>query len=224
MKKRIEILILFFIVSLSSFAQFRGGNGSGAHSRINGAFGPLPIELMNFTATPRENKYVDLKWTTSSETNNNFFTVEKSGDAQSFFDMGKVNGAGNSSVQNDYALTDNAPLKGLSYYKLKQTDNDGKFSYSKIVPVTITSPGSVIISRNNASGNYLINFITSSDITQDYIIEIANAVGQVFYKETLTNFNGNYSRDYDFITQGKGVYLVSITSSTDKIVKRVIAY
>ncbi len=184
----------------------------------------LPIELLSFIATPHDNKIVDLKWTTASEVNNDYFSVEKSADGQNFFSVATIKGAGNSSSALQYEITDNTPLKGLSYYKLKQTDFDGKFSYSQVVPVTIASPGSVIVSRNSTSGNYLIDFKASSDQANDYTIEFTNSIGQVIYREILNSFSGSYNREFDFVAEGKGVYLVSITSNTDKMIKRVIAY
>ena len=74
-------------------------------------------------------------WTTSSETNNRFFTVEKSKDGKSFEEVGKVGGAGNSSANHDYHLIDEQPYAGISYYHLRQTDFNGHFSYSELVSV-----------------------------------------------------------------------------------------
>lgn len=95
---------------------------------------PLPIELLSFTATPTEHT-VDLEWTTLSEVNNDFFTVERSADAINFTEVLTKDGAGNSTVVRNYSDTDYNPLQGISYYRLKQTDFNGTSEYSQIVPV-----------------------------------------------------------------------------------------
>jgi hypothetical protein len=95
---------------------------------------PLPIELLSFTATPR-NSVVDLAWSTASEQDNDHFTVERSADAEHFEDVLRMPGAGNSEQVLRYSATDHAPLAGRSYYRLRQTDHDGSSALSEVVPV-----------------------------------------------------------------------------------------
>ncbi|MES2567304.1 MAG: lamin tail domain-containing protein [Bacteroidota bacterium] len=95
----------------------------------------LPIELLYFNAN-YNGKYVDLNWATATEINNDYFTIERSGDGLNFESLLKVKGAGNSTNQINYSVTDEEPINGISYYRLKQTDFDDNFSYSNIVSVT----------------------------------------------------------------------------------------
>jgi hypothetical protein len=88
----------------------------------------LPIELLSFTPSIKPDR-VELNWTTGSEINNDYFTLERSRDLYGWEVLGFVEGAGNSSVPLDYGFTDFRPLDGLGYYRLKQTDFDGKFKY-----------------------------------------------------------------------------------------------
>ncbi len=98
----------------------------------------LPIELLSFEAeVVDEGRAVKLAWSTASETNNDFFTVERSQDSNEWNSILMVPGAGNSSSRLDYTALDERPLYGLSYYRLKQTDFDGAFSYSNTVFVTL---------------------------------------------------------------------------------------
>jgi hypothetical protein len=94
----------------------------------------LPVELVSFygVRTPKQNV---LFWTTFSETNNDYFLVERSEDGQYWEGLTKVEGAGNSTSVIDYTYYDNHPLEGVSYYRLKQTDFDGNFEYSDIVSI-----------------------------------------------------------------------------------------
>ena len=87
------------------------------------------------------NNQVNLAWTTASETNNDYFTIQKSKDAQIFEDVFVVDGAGNSSTIINYFDIDKSPYTGISYYRLKQTDFDGHVSYSNIVPIEYNPNG-----------------------------------------------------------------------------------
>ncbi len=98
----------------------------------------LPIELVSFQAEVVENgRAVQLDWSTASETNNDFFTIERSQDTDDWEGIMLIPGAGNSSSRLDYTVFDERPLYGLSYYRLRQTDFDGTYSYSNTVPVTL---------------------------------------------------------------------------------------
>jgi len=97
---------------------------------------PLPIELISFNAEVADNHAVELSWQTASEINNDFFTIEKSKDAKDWKEVKIIDGAGNSSEKLSYKSVDERPYSGISYYRLKQTDFDGKFTYSDIEVVT----------------------------------------------------------------------------------------
>ena len=94
----------------------------------------LPVELLSFDGYPDDKKVI-LTWTTASEINNSYFTVEKSADGKHFEPFQIVEGAGTSTVINNYSTVDFSPLPEISYYRLKQTDYDGMISYSEIIVV-----------------------------------------------------------------------------------------
>lgn len=104
----------------------------------NGTNTPLPIELLSFSATDSDND-VRLDWATASEANNAYFTVERSSDLESWDALGEIAGAGNSQQRLDYAAYDRSPLNGTSYYRLRQTDTDGRNELSAVVAVTRSS-------------------------------------------------------------------------------------
>ncbi len=102
----------------------------------------LPIELISFYAKNSEGQ-VRCEWTTATETNNDYFTIERSANGIKYDSILYKDGAGNSSSTLYYTSVDDAPLKGDSYYRLKQTNFDGKFSCS--------DPVHVYLKENNAS-------------------------------------------------------------------------
>ncbi|MBJ6118583.1 T9SS C-terminal target domain-containing protein [Pontibacter sp. BT310] len=96
----------------------------------------LPVELVNFKATAQNNA-VQLQWATASEKNNSHFIVERSLTGKEFADVATIVGKGTSALQSDYRFTDEQPLNGAAFYRLKQVDYDGTYSYSKVVAVHV---------------------------------------------------------------------------------------
>ncbi len=104
-----------------------------------GGINPLPVELLYFKATLKNNE-VELTWETASELNNDYFTIERAVDVENFVSLGTVAGNGTSSVSHKYRFTDANPLYGRAYYRLKQTDFDGTVSYSDISAIEYSGP------------------------------------------------------------------------------------
>lgn len=103
---------------------------------------PLPIELISFDVT-YSYPVAEANWVTASELNNDFFTLERSRDGKKFEVVSHVNGAGTTSVRQTYAAIDERPYKGISYYRLKQTDFDGAAQYSALRSIDVESQLSV---------------------------------------------------------------------------------
>ncbi len=107
---------------------------NGGSAGVEAVDSPLPVELLSFTAQ-REQGQVVLNWITTSELNNDYFLVEKSADAAHFHPIAYTEAAGALNRQTYYQELDTNPYRGANYYRLKQIDLDGKYSYSAIVVV-----------------------------------------------------------------------------------------
>ena len=94
----------------------------------------LPIELLYFKGSRFDN-FNNIYWSTATEDNNDFFTIEKSIDGNSWQEINRQKGAGNSVYQLNYSFVDEYVDNVVNYYKLKQTDYDGKFKYSEIISI-----------------------------------------------------------------------------------------
>jgi hypothetical protein len=105
----------------------------------------LPIELTQFTVKS-EQRFNILSWTTESEHNNDYFNIEKTLDGETFENIGYIKGAGNSTYPTTYLFTDYNSNRDINYYRLKQTDLDGKFTYSDLISID-TRIKAKIISR-----------------------------------------------------------------------------
>ncbi|MGA0557879.1 hypothetical protein ACO2Q8_14575 [Larkinella sp. VNQ87] len=95
---------------------------------------PLPVRLASFSGKRVENQ-VRLGWQTTFESNSAYFVVERSADAKAFEALGRVVSSGFSESLQAYGFTDEAPVLGTNYYRLRQVDQDGRFEYSKIIGV-----------------------------------------------------------------------------------------
>lgn len=114
--------------------------------------GVLPIELITFFAKPVSEK-VELYWETASEKNNDYFVVEKSADGKIFQSISNIKGAGSSTNIQSYNAIDNSPVNGVAYYRLKQIDYNGSFTYSDLVSVEIkTVVEGLVIYPNPSNG------------------------------------------------------------------------
>ncbi len=170
---------------------------------------PLPIELLSFTATPN-NKNVDLFWQTSTEINNDFFTIERSKDGELFVPIKTADGAGNSYTMINYYDQDTEPQDGINYYRLKQTDFDGNFTYSNIVSVNFNSNSNIVesIFPNPAQNEITIALNKNQTCT----VSIYNMLGERVFQQQF-NENNIHINIQDIAS---GVYSISI-SDTEKI-------
>lgn len=107
----------------------------------------LPVELASFTATFVENT-VKLKWITATETNNLGFEIQRSQDKTTFRKVGFVRGNGTTAVPHNYSFMDSDLILGLYYYRLKQIDTDGAFSYSSIIEASVEPPTVFSLKQN----------------------------------------------------------------------------
>jgi len=215
--------------SINCFAQptiaannnlFNGGNADGfAFSRV-GSFGtevPLPIELISFSANC-QNQNIIIKWTTASENNNDYFSLEHSTDAANWIIIKIVNGAGNSSTVQNYSFTDSLTQNAVSYFRLKQTDFDGKSKYSKVITIRSCkenlTPDNLIIYPNPAKG--IINFLFNGDIGQVRSIEVFNVLGERVY------YSVRYQSYIDLTNKSNGIYFVHFNLFNKTITTKII--
>ncbi len=139
---------LFIVSSYSSTATFT-------------TMSVLPVTLLKFNATPVNNT-VQISWQTANETNSKSFTVLRSADGVTFTSVGLVSAFGNTNIQHQYSFIDNSPLSGTSYYRLRQVDNDGSFTDSKTVSVTLSGASLFTLYPNPAVNTVHINFLSTS--------------------------------------------------------------
>ncbi|CAN5775048.1 hypothetical protein BH11BAC7_BH11BAC7_31120 [soil metagenome] len=180
---------------------------------------PLPIEMLRFDGIC-SGGLVSLKWTTASETGNDFFTVERSMDGISFSQIGNINGAGNSSQILSYHFNDTDPFAGINYYRIKQTDHNGQYSYSKIIAVDAKDCESQNLQLVHA-------FFNADDLEIDYAhengpvtIEVYNSAGELIAHNTNTATASDFH--FNAANWGKGLYFIRISDGVSSEARTIL--
>jgi hypothetical protein len=152
-----------------------------------GGSNPLPVSLTEFSATLQKQNTVLLNWATASEKNSEAFEIERSANGREFTRIASVKGHGTTSGFNAYSTTDSNPLPGLSYYRLKQIDTDGGFTYSHIIAINRKSGANAqlpVIYPNPTTGNcaLVLNLSQAENIS----FVLYDGLGKVVIQDTIT--------------------------------------
>lgn len=179
----------------------------------------LPIELTHFNASAMDNNYVQIDWTTATERNNDYFSIERSTDGITFDEIATVNGAINSTEELNYTTYDYNPNYGFNYYRLSQTDTDGKKKTFNIVAAKIGNDDEFQIVPNPNNGRFLI--ISKNEYKNSQEIKITDIEGRVVYNDILDVSYKEAGIEVNLPKLVSGTYIVSISSensvSTSKI-------
>lgn len=185
------------------------------------SFRILPVEILSFGAVAIDNKQVRVTWSTASEENNAYFTVERSLDGKKWSAIGIVPGVGNSNRIESYEFIDEKPVFGRQFYRITQTDFDGKSQTFRVVGVTLTGAAlevhSYKVYPNPSSGQVKI-FSENSNLEQAEIA-IINQQGQEMM--AFENVNGRLF-EIDLSHLPKGLYLIRIKNNHQLVSKKVV--
>jgi hypothetical protein len=209
--------------SAKTQAQFNADYASSTtmYKSVAAANESLPIELTSFKAKlTREN--ILLTWTTATETNNDYFLLERSNDGKNWEAIYSCKGAGTTSIAHSYSFVDYELQSQVCYYRLKQTDFDGNFSYSKVITVNNQLQSIVKVFPSVFDGEHLsVSGLTNGDNK----IMILSAFGQVQYVADL-KIDGSMTVDLDLEKKlPVGYYFVQTVSADSQInTYKVIAY
>jgi len=162
-----------------------GGINDGSSTGTATCLFILPVELLEFKISCNGDLNV-VQWTTESEKNNEFFTLERSFDTRLWEVLGTVKGAGTSGKQHNYQFNDALLLTQTAYYRLKQNNFDGSFSYSEIITQSPCGEGVLFLLYPNPSTDEFI--LTSGPKTKgDFTFEVINVLGEIIYRNSFTN-------------------------------------
>lgn len=186
--------------------------------------GPVPVKLVTFKAS-LVNKNGFVTWVTESELNNDYFIVERSEDGVHFTSRGKVEGNGTTSFTHNYQFTDALNTNAqVVYYRLKIVDIDGKYGFSKIVAIKLS--GSLDVNSFSVYPNPFISDIkvsvTSASDEMATFRVLSFDGKEVLTRKVSLQTGDNIVVLTNFGTIAKGNYLLEVSTSTDKFIKKII--
>lgn len=171
----------------------------------------LPISLLSFTGHCDKQNNV-LRWSTATEINNDYFTVERSPNGDDWSVAGMISGAGNSSTLIHYTLTDKAQTDETTYYRLKQTDFSGSYHYESVIGISKcdrNGADQLTIFPNPSKGKFELRFNGNPDEIKS--INVYNSIGQSIYSSDF------YESGFDISNQVPGLYFIHVQHNEELI-------
>lgn len=172
----------------------------------------LPVELSSFEGRANKGSSNELTWATSLEIDNDYFSIEKSKDGRDFENVDKVAGAGNSDYEQVYNWTDAAPYD-MTYYRLKQTDFSGSFSYSSVISIANEGVKYTDISISpNPAVNEVVVF--TSELEQGAIVRVYDQIGRDVTGEVTLKSISDTSVQFNCSNLNSGMYFINVGGTT----------
>lgn len=173
---------------------------------------PLPVTLLSFTGFVHEGD-AHLKWSTVSESDNDYFTIERSSNGTLFAEIGQVDGSGTTSLRRDYVFTDDFIPYGKNYYRLRQTDFDGTSSYSEVIVLNnSTSLVKLIAVPNPTTPSQSVRLRVTGDVSLDLgdaEVTVVDAAGRQVPTTQVSDGAGQLLINFN-PSQAAGIYIISL--------------
>ncbi|MFM7023396.1 MAG: hypothetical protein ACKOXB_10485 [Flavobacteriales bacterium] len=147
----------------------------------------LPVELVAFDVRKQDGKTV-LSWSTASEINNDYFSVQRSSDGTNWLQIGTVSGAGNSNALLNYSFADELPGEGVNYYKIVQVDFDGASSASPVKHITMKG-ADLFALKSNCIENSTLQMDLKGE--NEILLTVTDVIGRVVYTHTVDPTNAS---------------------------------
>jgi hypothetical protein len=185
-----------------------------ANNAVIGSCYALPIKLLSFTGAC-ENQNIILNWSTDSETNNGYYTIERGTNGFTWQFAGTVEGGGNSTTIKNYSFTDKGSYRNV-YYRLKQTDFDGRSEYFKVIAIESCRKDltDLDIYPNPVQGTFKL--VLKGDKDHPGSVSIYNVAGQRVYHSQ------DYQSTIDFTGKPEGIYFLHLNLPSKIITKKLM--
>ncbi|MDD3860616.1 MAG: T9SS type A sorting domain-containing protein, partial [Bacteroidales bacterium] len=206
----------YSLSGLTSFSHFdlRGADGGGS---------VLPVELFDFTAECNNSTSI-LKWSTASETNNDYFILEKSKDMLNFFELTRIEGAGNSNTILSYSVIDNELFEGDNYYRLKQVDFDGRTTIYNTISINCDKSAyesPTLIAYPNPFTNEL-NVVIENLQETEFVLELYDNIGKLIFSQTYSTTETSFHTILDMNNLLPSVYNLRSRSDNNVLNVKVV--
>ncbi len=179
-----------------------------------------PVTLLNLTATYNKNNQSNIiNWQTAQEINSSHFVLQKSYTPRQFVNVATIPAAGNSSIQKNYSYTDNNVQYKPTYYRLQQTDKDGRYTYSKTVQVNPVKGNGINIYPNPAHNNLMVQYTGKSGIAS---LIITDMLGRQVQKNVLSSTQGYNQSSINIASLSPGSYIVTLQNNEEILQGRFV--
>ncbi len=177
----------------------------------------LPVEFASFSAKADEQTVV-LDWATSSEKDNDYYSIQRSPNGLSFSEIGRVQGAGNSNEFLNYKFVDKQPLNGENYYRIRQTDANGTASFTEVEIVNFEAEKMEIELNPNpvTQGTFTINYVGNKEQVS---FELFDLFGRRVNSGLLT---AGYSNEINVSELSNGMYILNVSDDHYYQTKKII--
>ncbi len=189
---------VLLVTNFANVVQTINVTNGGGTATTNCAIVPLPVDFSNWQAYLAGDK-VRMNWSTESETNSDFYAVQRSTNGTLWETIGFTDAAGNSASTKSYAFTDEKPIEGVNYYRVKQVDLDGQAKFTTIVPIEYN-----IISPLDAYPNPTTGLVLVKE--KEYAIKTVELIDLTGRKWELPYSKGNTGVSVDVSSHSKGTY------------------
>lgn len=184
---------------------------------------PLPVELADLKATCTDNLFPIIEWVTLTETNNDYFTLQRSQDASNWIDITTISGAGNSNNPLYYSFVDETAPEGNNYYRLIQTDFDGSSVEAGMVNVSCEQ-------SEISQGSYNMNIYSDyehqihvtfySEKNEEIIMQLYDIRGRLVWNSKMTSTKGMNHIKLDIIPLQDATYMFNLIGTDRQETKR----
>jgi Secretion system C-terminal sorting domain len=185
------------------------------------ATGVLPVSLSVFNAAVK-NQGVELSWTTSIESNSSYFSILRSKDGASFFEIGKVNAAGINSGAS-YNYTDATPGAGYNFYRLKQVDKNGVYKLSGIIRVNLNATDvNALVYPTVVSS--VLNYVIESPKAIKLVVTVSDVTGKIISNGVQQFTSGTTQKSMNVSALAPGVYMLTVSDNENGGFKKSVKF
>lgn len=172
---------------------------------------PLPVVLAAFMATLNNDKTVDLKWNTQQEINAGHFEIERSADGNAWSTIGSIAAKGNSNTVSAYSFTDNTPMAGVNYYRLRMVDLDGKYAYTEVKVIRTSVINNISFFPNPARD--FVNVSVGQNSRTSLTIRLVSLSGQVLQEKNVPAGSAGTTVSFSIQQVPAGMYILSVAGT-----------
>ena len=180
----------------------------------------FPVNWLTFTGSRTERNTVQLNWSTANEVNNSYYEIERGTNDLEFASIGKIDAGTRPGTVQQYFYNDLRPVQGVNYYRLKQYDKDGRFTYSAIVKVVIDKKGAgFVVYPNPATDVATVRLLNDMN---EVTVRLNNALGQVVYQRTLGAVKSGQEIKIPVKNLGTGIFNISLINENGKNTQKLV--